>query len=157
MLPLKSVDPAELENAEDGRDGLEDDEAVPDASVGKDRLLWLDVVLPETLERCPARLTLLPPPPAVAAATPGFWASCEMVRPFMLRCIVDDIHHKFQYGFFDCFSADKFGRVPWPLRPTRRGALDALSSAQPLQTHVLLVGKHRAGRQAAALGSRLYV
>ena len=86
MLPLKSVDPAELENADEGRDGLDEDDPVPEASVGNDRLLLLEVVLPEMFERCPARLTELLVPPALAAATPGFWASCEMVRPFMLRC-----------------------------------------------------------------------
>lgn len=92
MFPLKLADPAELENADEGSDGLlDDDEAVPDASVGSDRLLWLEVVLPETFDRCPARLAAVDVLPlwaaaAVAAVTPGLCDSCEIVSPFKLRC-----------------------------------------------------------------------
>jgi hypothetical protein len=48
---LKDVEPAELLKADEGREGEESVESLPEASVGKLKLLFEEVVLPDTLER----------------------------------------------------------------------------------------------------------
>lgn len=65
------VEPAELLKADEGRDGDERVDSLPEASVGMERLLFDDVVLPDIVDLCEARLMVPWLLAAFAATAPG--------------------------------------------------------------------------------------
>ena len=65
------VEPAELLNADEGSDGDERVDSLPEASVGSERLLFDEVVLPDTVDLCDARLMVDWVFKGAAAAAPG--------------------------------------------------------------------------------------